>query len=239
MKKMVSLNVKSGKYSLIAYMKGASPLGNKLDFFVTDLQEISGDADITVCGIQESTCKFLEEKGVRTQSFTGEAQGLILAGNVDAEEIVDLKKAAENGACVFFIDCQSFFGENSENVRLLDAADNINVKENPEWLYHKESVMANQKIFKGLGYGLMDQKRFGQVITKKCIEIQNVPDDVICPAFYTGYHGYEGSYGCVHNALGLNCGEGRIYLTTFDMEGNIGKEPAAERLLMNFVEYLK
>ena len=95
--------------------------------------------------------------------------------------------------------------------------------------------MANREIFKGLGSGLMDQERFGQVITNKCIETSLVPDDVICPAFYTGYHGYEDSYACVHNALGVNCGEGKIYLTTLDMENTLGIEPAAERLLMNFI----
>ena len=64
------------------------------------------------------------------------------------------------------------------------------------------------------------------------------PDDVICPAFYTGYHGYPGAYGCVHNALGTRHGDGWIYLTTFAIEENLGKEPAAEILLMNIIFYL-
>ena len=45
MKERISLDVPSGKYSLIAYMDGASPLGNKLDFFVSDEKDIKLEAD--------------------------------------------------------------------------------------------------------------------------------------------------------------------------------------------------
>ncbi|MBR2950718.1 MAG: hypothetical protein IKC46_12810 [Lachnospiraceae bacterium] len=239
MKKRIRLDVKSGKYSLIAYMKDASPLGNKLDFYVTDRKEINADAVIAVCGLKESTVKFLEEMGVQTKGFSGQTEGLILAGKVNAEEVIALHKAAENGARVFFIDCEAFYGENSDNIRLLKLADEITVKENQEWLYHKESVMANREVFKGLGSGLMDPKRFGQVISMKCIETAINPDDVVCPAFYTGYYAYDGSYACVHNVLGVNCNKGRIYISTLGIEENLGKEPAADILLKNIVEYLK
>ena len=85
----------------------------------------------------------------------------------------------------------------------------------------------------------MDPKRFGQVISMKCIETAINPDDVVCPAFYTGYYAYDGSYACVHNVLGVNCNKGRIYISTLGIEENLGKEPAADILLKNIVEYLK
>ena len=238
MKKQICLKQKSGKYSLIAYMKGASPLGNKLDFFVTDPKERSLSGSVSVCGIKETTADLLRLRGLQVKAFAGECDGVILAGEVKAEEITALQQAALHGARVLFLDSSVFFGENSENTRLLHLNEEICFRKNWEWLYHKESVMANKKVFKDLGHGLMDPKRFGQVITSQCIETALTPDDVICPAFYTGYYGYEGSYACVHNAFGVNCGSGKIYLTTFDMEGTLGTEPAAEVLLLNFTEYL-
>jgi len=239
MKKKIRLNEKSGKYSLTAYMRGASPLGNKLDFWITDPGDITTDAKITVCGLRENTVEFLKDKGVQIKEFCRGDRGLILAGDVNEEALLTLKEAAWEGAKVLFVNDRSFSDEKSDNIRLLDIAEDLQLKKVWEWLYHKESVMANKEIFQGLGRGLMNQEIFGQVITARCFETRMTPDDVICPAFYTGHYASEGSYNCVHNALGVNCGKGKIYLSAFELEENLGVEPAAERLLVNFINYLK
>ena len=237
MKKTISLDQKSGKYSLIAYLKGASPLGNKLDFYLTSKEDLHTDAEVVVCGLQDTTVQFLKSIGATLKTFTGEEKSLILAGGqVTENDIKALRQAAENGARVWFINYEAFWGENKDHLKLLHIAEDLRLKENMEWLYHKESVLADNKIFHGLGHGLLDQKRFGQVVTNKCFETGIVPDEVICPAFYTGYHGYPGGYACVHNAFGVKCGEGSIYLMTFELEKNLEKEPAAGVMLRNLAE---
>ena len=56
------------------------------------------------------------------------------------------------------------------------------MKKSWDWLYHKESVNAKPEIFKGLGFGLADQRIFGQVISMRGFETLKTPDEVISPA---------------------------------------------------------
>ncbi|MBR5868637.1 MAG: hypothetical protein IKZ21_04265, partial [Clostridia bacterium] len=136
-------------------------------------------------------------------------------------------------AKVYFINPLAFYGK--EDCMNALSMPEIKFSEQWNWLYHKESVMANKAIFKGLGFGLMNQKIFGHVITKYSFETEITPADPVCPAFYTGYHGFEGSYGLVYNMLGIRCGEGFLYLNAFDIENNLNKNPAADKLLYNIV----
>ena len=239
MKKKIKLLVPTGKYSLIAYMDDASPLGNKYDFFVTDRNDIvKSDAKVKVIGLSDAAINFLNEICFEVNEYKGEEEGLILAGaNLSADEIKSLKSAASNGAKVFFVNPLAFYGK-EDCINALSMPE-IKFSEQWNWLYHKENVMANRAIFKNLGFGLIDQKIFGSVITKYSFETEITPTDPACPAFYTGYHGFEGSYGLVHNMLGIKCGEGLIYLNSFDIENNLNKIPAADKLLYNIVNALK
>ena len=65
-----------------------------------------------------------------------------------------------------------------------------------------------------------------------------MPDEVICPAFLTGYHAVKDAYVAMHTICGFNMGEGKLYLNCFDIEHNIGKNPAADMLMLNFINYL-
>ncbi len=237
MKKNIKLDVPSGKYSLTAYMKGASPLGNKLDFYVTDPDDIKTvNKTVAVCKVDDAALQVLNKHCSDIRN-PGENDKVIVAGkDVTAEDIRELMTFAEKGAKVFFFDCSPFY-ENDENVKALGIQE-IEFADIWNWLYHKESVLSNREIFEGIGFGLADQKLMGTVVNNRCIKTDITPDDVICPAFYTGYHGIEGSYGCVHDALGIKHGKGMVYLTTLDFAKTLGKEPASEVVLMNFLKYL-
>lgn len=232
MKKKIRLNVPSGKYSLTAYMDGASPLGNKFDFYVTNISDIPvSDATVSALGLMEKTLSFIKSQGVTVDS---DADLIIVGKDVSVDEIQVLKVRAEKGAAVLFLNCCDM---SEENIKALSFP-SIEIADMWNWLYHKEVVLANREVFKGIGYGLVDQKLMGTVVNRKCFKTDDVPDDVICPAFYTGYHGIEGSYGCVHDVLGIEVGDGLIYLNALDIESKLDVEPAAKIILMNFIEYL-
>ena len=236
MKRAITLNVPSGKYSLLAYMKGASPLGNKLDFFVTNRNDIKCKTDkITVLGLEESTCKYLEDKGIKLHKFENKGEKFILAGkNLTYNDVESLINASENGSKVLFINSGAFCGESMNALK----TDDIKLQGMWNWLYHQENLLVNKEVFKGLGTGLLNQKIFGQTLKEKCFEVNITPKDVIAPAFYTGYHGFNGSYGLRYNAFGIEKGEGMLYFSSFLVEENLGDEPAAEILLNNFINYL-
>ena len=142
--------------------------------------------------------------------------------------------ASENGSKVLFINSGAFCGESINALK----TDDIKLQGVWNWLYHQENVLANKEVFKGLGTGLLNQKIFGQTLKEKCFEVNITPKDVIAPAFYTGYHSFNGSYGLRYNAFGIEKGEGMLYFSSFLVEENLGDEPAAEILLNNFINYL-
>ena len=176
--------------------------------------------------------------GAKLNAFEKGNTGTIIIGNdVNESELSELNEALINGAKLLFMDYRIF--EKEGYLKRLELADDIIMKKSWDWLYHKESVNAKPEIFKGLGFGLADQRIFGQVISMRGFETEKTPDEVISPAFYTGYHGYNGSYGLFYNALGFKKGEGTAYLNSFDIELNLDKEPAAKILLVNYLNYLK
>lgn len=267
MKKKHCLDVPTGKYSLTAHLReGGAPLGNKLDFYVRNKKDIPKvNAELYVYGQNAATVELLKEQGAeiidwkergkentlgagKLSEKTNGSRKLILAGqDVSEKDIAVLKQAAENGAVVLFLNVHGLITDieeknwilfDGEIPKLLEIAEDFQIKKNYEWLYHKECVTASPEVFYGLNFGLMDSACYGQIISPFCMETDRTPEDVICPGFYTGNHLYEGSYKCVHMIAGFGCGKGMIYINTLALEENLGVNPAADVMLLNLVNYL-
>jgi hypothetical protein len=106
-----------------------------------------------------------------------------------------------------------------------------------DWLYHKECVAKAHPVFDGLpAKGIMDWDYYGPVISKVFFENLDPPKEVIAAAFATGYAhptGYASGLMMTQHALG----KGQFILNTFNILENIGKHPAADRLLLNLINY--
>ena len=242
MKKNIKLNVPTGKYSLIAYLReGGSPLGNKLDFYVKNPADLpKTDAKIYACGIEPETVRFLKNVGAKVEAFDGQTDGIVLVGKDACENcIISAKTAADNGAKVLILSPQVFKkGNNFEKLSKLSISDDIKVFTERDWLYHKECVAANSEVFNGLGIGICDSVKYGQTYPEFSYMTSRTPDDVLCPAFYTGYFAIKGAYGSAHTLAGFAGGNGMIYLNCFRLEEDLGKNPAADIILVNLINYI-
>ena len=65
-----------------------------------------------------------------------------------------------------------------------------------------------------------------------CLDHVDAADDVVCGAITTSYGYNSGPYVAVHRH-----GAGRIVLNTLNIRENLGKDPVAERLLRNLLNY--
>lgn len=239
MKESFSDYLPTGKYYIKAALRnGGSPVGTTLDFHVTDSKDIKNiSGDIYVKGLKDSTVKLLEKQGANICEYTGQTAGTVILGIIDKETLKMAEKSANEGATVLFINAEEF--NDADAVKDLNITDDLKAVDYRDWLYHKECVITEDTVFDGLGHGLVDFPTFGQTFPHRAFETDAVPDYIISPAFLTGYHAIKDAYGAMQVAFGFNKGKGRIFINCFDIENNIGTNPAADILLMNFVNYIK
>ena len=233
------LDVPTGKYTLTAWLRDVgAPYGNRLDFYVgnrADLPALQGK--LHVLGTEETTSAFHTERGATVQPWDGTADnGLLLVGaNVTEEQIRAAAEAAARGMKVLFCRMDAF---RSEEWLSHLGIEGLRLNRFREWLYHKECIAANRTVFHGLPLGIVDSLRYGQTFPQISVCAEDLPRDILCPGFYTGFHAVAGGDCAVHNMAGFDAGHGMIYLNCFALEENLGKEPAADLLLAGLVRYL-
>ncbi len=106
-----------------------------------------------------------------------------------------------------------------------------------DWLYHKECVAKAHPIFDGLqAKGIMDWDYYGPVISHTLFEKQDEPENVIVAAFAAGYC-CQGGYASGIMMAEYLFGKGRFITNTFNILDNIDTHPAADRLLLNMINY--
>lgn len=106
-----------------------------------------------------------------------------------------------------------------------------------DWLYHKECVAKAHPVFEELqAKGIMDWDYYGPVISHQYFEGQADPTEVIAACFAAGYcckSGYASGIMMSRYAFG----KGNFILNTFSILENVGRHPAADRLLLNLIAY--
>ncbi|MBQ7638144.1 MAG: hypothetical protein IJS90_04510 [Clostridia bacterium] len=236
-KEQITPDLPSGEYRFTAFLRDAgAPAGNSVTFFVTDrARTVPRTKELCALGIGEGTKEHLLSKGVSIREEIPEG-GLLLAGKELNETQFDgFLKAAKAGTRVVFLNAGLFL-ERPEFMKKTEIADDIEMRNRPDWLYHKECVMTPGTVFGSFGPGLVDFPRFGQVFPHPAVETKKTPDRVICPAFYTGYHDFEDAYGSAHVLCGFNCGRGELIFNCFAVEENLADEPAAGILLKELID---
>ena len=82
----------------------------------------------------------------------------------------------------------------------------------------------------------MDWEYYGPVIPQHLFDCQTTPDDVAAAAFAVGYS-QLGGYASGMPVGVYRLGAGRFVLSTLRILGNLDRHPAADRLLLNLIDY--
>lgn len=103
----------------------------------------------------------------------------------------------------------------------------------PSWLYHKDEWAKRHPIFAGLpAGGLMAYTFYRELIPDAAFTGQDVPAEVVAGATNTSIDYSAGLLVSVHTL-----GAGRFILNTLHVRENLGRNPAADRLLLNVLRY--
>jgi len=100
--------------------------------------------------------------------------------------------------------------------------------------YHRDDWARRHPIFDGLPAGLLDWATYRNILPHSgmCLADPNAPDEVVCGAIQTCFGYKSGPYVAVYRH-----GAGRIVMNCLNIRENLGKDPVADRLLRNMLNF--
>jgi hypothetical protein len=245
LKEEMSLQTPSGDYKLVPYIEyGAAPPETSWQFHLTDPASFPRlNAQVTTWGISGPITSWLNARGVITSPFQDANSGrreLILVGDVsETSSLAQWRRLLERmmtGSAVVFLSPHAFNHEKDSAARL-PLTKKGRVYEFNDWLYHKECVAKPHRIFEGLqGKGILDWYYYGAVLPRYVFDGQDTPAELIAASFATGYS-TPGGYASGVLLGAYKLGAGQFLVNTFSILENVDKHPAADRLLLNLIQY--
>jgi hypothetical protein len=234
-----------GTYELVPFIQRAAPPETRWKFYLSDPQSLPKvSQQVTSWHMPENVESWLNAHGVHTTPLAGatrEGRELILVGDVSkqpaaASEWQQLAARMATGSVVVFLSPLAFQRDKNAST-WLPLANKGRIYEFNDWLYHKECVAKPHPVFAGLqGNGILDWDYYGPVLPHYLLDGQDTPAEVIAAAFAAGYS-TPGGYASGVLLGSYKFGAGQFFVNTFPVLENIDTHPAADRLLLNLVEY--
>jgi hypothetical protein len=208
---------------------------------------------VTLWGIDQKVEAWLRSHGLETQRFSGTApdhREIILVGDVskdgDFKSWKELMQRMARGSAVVFLSPAAFQRDNDPVAWLPAAPKNRYFRFDDVSIYHKECVAKAHPLFAGLqAKGIMNWDYYGPMIPHYAFDGLAAPVDVAATGFAVGFYGaYSsgvllGSYRCsVRNDSFTPMGAGMFVINTFPVLENVDAHPAADRLLLNLIDYV-
>ena len=259
MNQEIVLNGPAGIYELVANLEqGGAPLGRSWQFYLSDAAALPWvNQTVTLWGIDQKVANWLKAHGVACERFAMSVPSrreIILVGDLSkagsaASEWKELARRMARGSVVLFLSPAAFQRE-KDPVGWLPLTTKGQCPKFPDVsIYHSECVAKAHSIFDGLQpKGIMDWDYYGPLIPHYHFQGQGPPDDVVAVSFAVGHGnirpgGYAsgvlaGSYRCsVRPDSDRLLGTGMFILNTFPILENVDLHPAADRLLLNLINY--
>ncbi|MFC5406221.1 glycoside hydrolase family 2 protein [Cohnella soli] len=234
-----------GSYTFAANLeRGGAPSGGAVKFQLTDSNAYpSCMGQVTLWGIEQPVEEWLVNRGlscVPLQEGESKNEIIVVGSPTDSSNEVMwklLKKRMGNGATVLFVDPQLFIN-NESAIHWLPLTNKGECKSIRESIYHKENVANRHAVFEGLqGPGILDFDYYGHVISHEVFLGQDTPHETICAGFNTGHYRIPRGYGSSLLIAHYKTDEGRFFLNAMNIVGQIDRNPAADRLLLNLIQY--
>ena len=107
------------------------------------------------------------------------------------------------------------------------------------WAFRNQHVAKKHPYTDGLPLGVLWDNYYDQVMPEFCFSEIQLPDEIIAASITAPYVDFNSDE--VHNYLSgismgiYNYGKGKLVLNTFHILDQLGKNPAADRLLLNML----
>ena len=249
-KEQVSADWHTGKYRFVATFKhGAAAAGGEAEFYVTDAVDLPPvETEVVLWGHDEQLAKWLADHHIHTRDFESSAQDrrqVILVSDKppapgDREVFQELAMQIARGSTAIFLSPEVFrkrfdwAGHVDEPLGWLPLRKKGKLENayNPG-IYHPDPWARKHPIFEGLpSGGLMDYAFYREIISDTAYVAAEVPAVAVAGSINTSFGYWSGLLVSEYKL-----GAGTFILNTLLIRENLGKTPAAERLLRNMLRY--
>jgi len=236
----VAIEGPPGRYRFLAsFEQGAAAAGGETAFYVADAADMPAvEAEIVLCGDDAGLAKWLSDRGIRTRAFSPQPptrREVILVGRGaprSAEAWRALLRRIARGSVAVFL-CHEVFSKGDDPVGWVPLKQKGTLDARRSWLYLKDEWAKRHPIFDGLpAGGLLDTHFYREIIPDHLWAGQEPPAEAVAGAINAAQDYSSGLLVAVH-ALGA----GRFTLNTLRIRDELGRHPAAERLLRNVLRY--
>ena len=229
-----------GRYRFLAtFARGAAATGGQTEFYLTDLAQMPPvEAEVVLWGEDPQLAAWLKERGIRTRRLAAgpsATRDVILASGKPAhggESFRELARRMARGATVVFLTPETF-AKGNQAVGWLPLVGKGSLVNIVGWLYLKDEWAKRHPIFDGLpAGGLTDYTFYRELIPDAVWAGQEPPAEAVAGAIKASQDYSSGLMVSVYDL-----GAGRFILNSLRIRQNLGRHPAAERLLRNMLRY--
>lgn len=255
----IVINGPAGKYNFMATLDhGGTAVGGKTQFYVTDKSVFPQmPNEIVLCGKDSVVSKWLKEHHVKTHPFNQNNQSkrevILIAGKAqDSTTMVSIARQMECGSVAIFLSPSTFRNGNNStrwlplvNKGVLESMDHVAA------YYRADRWVKSHPIFGGMpSGGMIDYQFFRNIVSQYALSQEYVvtsksgysydessmaldyPKEAVCGAIRLSHNYCSG----IHVGV-WDFGVGRFIVNTLSIEDNLGKDPAADRLFCNMLNF--
>ena len=255
----ITINGPAGKYQFLATLNhGGTAIGGKTEFYVTDKSKLPQmPKEIVLCGKDSIVSMWLKQHNVKTHLFNQNNRStrevILIAGKAqDSTTMVSIARQMECGSVVIFLS-PSTFGSGNNSTRWLPLIHKgvVESMDHVAAYYRADRWTKNHPIFGGMpSGGMIDYQFFRNIVSQYAISQEYVvaaksgysydessialdyPKEAVCGAIRLSHNYCSG----IHVGV-WDFGVGRFIVNTLSIEDNLGKDPAADRLFCNMLNF--
>ena len=255
----IIVNGPAGRYQLLATLdKGGTATGGKTEFYVTNRNNLPKlPAEIVLCGKDSVVSHWLKVHNVNILPFNdknrSDRQVILIVGNAqDSITMSGIVRQMACGSVVIFLSPSTFrSGKNSTRWLPLAEKGAIEMMDHVAGYYRADRWAKKHPIFNGMtSGGMLDYKYFRNIISNIALSQEYVisarsgvtndeasipliyPSETICGATRISHTYCSG----VHIGV-WDFEQGRFIVNTLQIGVNLGKDPAADRLFSNILNF--
>jgi hypothetical protein len=237
---------------LCTFERGAAAVGGQAEFYVGDLAntpQVSGE--VVLWGDDPVLADWLKNRGVHSKDSlppTQTTRELILASGLPPEgekvaHFSDLARRIARGSAVVFLTADTlldapFQGRAPQPLRWLPIISQTRpqLAHTEDWYFRADHWAKEHQIFDGLpSGGILDYIFYRDIISATVFRDLPSPVEAVCGAIQTS--GGRDDYRSDLLIALCRVAAGRVVLNSLKLRENIGKVPAAERLVLNLLNY--